>query len=290
MSANQGELTFELDYRPPYDWAAMLAFLATRSITGVEAVEGSFYRRTVKATTAARQSSGWIEVTAVDTKHALRVTLSCALADAVPWVLARVQCLLDLSCEPEQVAASLGSLAKHNPGIRVPRAFDGFEMSVRAVLGQQVTVAAARTLAGRIAARYGEALDTRFAALTHTFPAPEIIAAAPAEDIGRLGIIRTRVATIQALAAAIRDGELTLEPGVAIQATIEKLRTLPGIGEWTAQYIAMRALAWPDAFPHTDLGVIKALGLRRPAQVLAAAEAWRPWRSYAVMHLWRTLK
>ena len=127
-------------------------------------------------------------------------------------------------------------------------------------------------------------------ALTHTFPGPEVLAAASAEDLGRLGIIRTRVRTIQALASAIRDGELALTPGVNVETTLEKLRTLPGIGEWTAQYIAMRALAWPDAFPHTDLGVIKALGVRLPAQVLAAAQAWRPWRSYAVMHLWRTLK
>ena len=285
-----GTLIFELSYRPPYDWAAMLAFLATRSIAGVEAVEDNTYRRTVKTTRGEQHYSGWIEVTSVQRKHALRVTLSASLASVVPWVLARVKCLLDLSCQPEQIAASLGELAKDHPGIRVPGAFDGFEMTVRAVLGQQITVAAARTLAGRVAANYGEALHTPFAALTHTFPGPEVLAAASAEDLGRLGIIRTRVRTIQALASSIRDGELALTPGVNVETTLEKLRTLPGIGEWTAQYIAMRALAWPDAFPHTDLGVIKALGVRLPAQVLAAAQAWRPWRSYAVMHLWRTLK
>jgi len=159
-------------------------------------------------------------------------------------------------------------------------------MAVRAILGQQITVAGARTLAGRIALRFGTPVKTSLPSLTHLFPTPQRLATAGAGEIGRLGITEQRAKTLIALAQAISKGDMILEPGRRIEETFTELRKIPGIGEWTAQYIAMRALSWPDAFPHTDLGIKKALGTDDPKRILALAEKWRPWRAYAALHLW----
>ena len=196
---------------------------------------------------------------------------------------------MDLSCNPTEVAQVLGKLAAGNPGSRVPGAFDGFEVAVRAILGQQVSVAAARTLAGRFARKFGAAIETPFEMLTTVFPTPAEVADATPTSVIKCGVTSARSRTLLGLARALRDGELNLTPGVDIDATLDKLRALPGIGEWTAQYIAMRALSWPDAFPHTDLGILKAMKQTDPKRVLATAESWRPWRAYAVMHLWQSL-
>jgi AraC family transcriptional regulator of adaptative response / DNA-3-methyladenine glycosylase II len=282
-------LGFELAFRPPYDWAALAAFLGARAIAGVESVQGGRYRRTVRVRTATAQHRGWIEVALTRGKPALRVTLSTSLARAVPAVLSRVKTLMDLSCHPAEVGRVLGALAAGNPGLRVPGAFDGFEVAVRAILGQQVSVAAARTLAGRFAATFGEPIECPDPALTTLFPAAERIAGLRAEEIARIGMPGARARSVLALAQAIAHGKLVLAPNADVEAALEGLRSLPGVGEWTAQYIAMRALAWPDAFPHTDLGVMKALGETNARRALAAGEAWRPWRAYAVMHLWHKL-
>ena len=282
-------LRFELSYRPPYDWDGVAAFLAARAVQGVEAVADGRYRRTVRVAAERREHRGWIEVAPSARKPALAVTLSATLAKVAPLVLARVKALMDLSCHPAEVSRALGVLAARRPGVRVPGAFDGFEVAVRAILGQQVSVAAARTLAGRFAAAFGEAIETPFPALGFTFPGATDIVERPARDIARIGMPLARAQTVLTLARAVAQGKLELVPHADIERTLASLRELPGVGEWTAQYIAMRALAWPDAFPHTDLGVMKALGEKRPQQVLAAAEAWRPWRAYAVMHLWRSL-
>jgi AraC family transcriptional regulator of adaptative response / DNA-3-methyladenine glycosylase II len=222
-------------------------------------------------------------------KPALRVSVSASLAKALPPVLSRVKALMDLACHPAEVAQALGALAKRRAGLRVPGAFDGFEVAVRAILGQQVSVSAARTVAGRFAAAFGDAIETPYAALAIVFPAAATVADHPYGHIARLGMPAARARSLAALARAVASGELVLMPNADIDATLERLRALPGVGEWTAQYIAMRALAWPDAFPHTDLGVMKALGETDARRVLAAGEAWRPWRAYAVMHLWQTL-
>jgi len=282
-------LRFELSYRPPYDWDGVAAFLAARAVQGVESVEDGRYRRTVRVAAERREHRGWIEVAPSARKPALAVTLSATLAKAAPLVLGRVKALMDLSCHPAEVSRALGALAARRPGVRVPGAFDGFEVAVRAILGQQVSVAAARTLAGRFVAAFGEPVETPFHALGFTFPAAADIAERQARDIARIGMPLARAQTVLALARAVAQGKLELVPHADIERTLASLRELPGVGEWTAQYIAMRALAWPDAFPHTDLGVMKALKEKRPHQVLAAAEAWRPWRAYAVMHLWRSL-
>ena len=282
-------LHFELSFRPPYDWPALGAFLGARAIAGVESLAGGRYRRSVRVAQEGKDHLGWIEAGLSPKKPALRVAVSASLARVLPPVLSRVKALMDLACNPAEVADALGALARAHPGMRVPGAFDGFEIAVRAILGQQVTVAAARTVAGRFAAAFGEPLDTPFAGLDRVFPAAERIAGLPYGRIARLGMPGSRARTVLALARAVADGELDLVPNADIDATLQRLRALPGVGEWTAQYIAMRALAWPDAFPHTDLGVMKALGTKDAKRVLAAGEAWRPWRAYAVMHLWSSL-
>lgn len=282
--------SFALAYRPPLDWEALCGFFAARSIGGVDAVEGNVYRRTLRVDASGGPCSGWLLVTRDARRHCLHVTVSASLARALPAVLARVKRAFDLGCDPCEVAAGLGPLAHGRPGLRLPGAFDAFEVAVRAVLGQQVTVRAARTLATRFARAFGDPLETPFAGLDRLFPAPAAVASRSVDEVAALGIVGTRARTIVALARAVVSEELTLAPAGCLERTLERLRALPGIGEWTAQYIAMRALAWPDAFPHTDAGVRRALGERNPRRVLAIAEAWRPWRAYAVMHLWRSLE
>jgi AraC family transcriptional regulator of adaptative response / DNA-3-methyladenine glycosylase II len=205
-------------------------------------------------------------------------------------VLERIKRLFDLQADPVAIGTTLGALARVRPGLRVPGSFDGFEMTVRAILGQQVSVAGARTLAGRFAARFGTPLDVPGAALGCLFPEPARIARATVDEIGRLGITGRRAQTIIALARAISRGELILEPGNRLEGTLRQLQQIPGIGEWTAQYISMRALSWPDAFPHTDLGIRKAMREDNPKKILELAEKWRPWRAYAALHLWSTLE
>ena len=274
-------LQFELSFRPPYDWEALAAFLGARAIAGVEAVENGVYRRTARVELEGKEHRGWIEAALSPKKPALRVAVSASLARVLPPVLSRVKALMDLSCNPVEVAQALGSLGQRHPGMRVPGAFDGFEVAVRAILGQQVSVAGARTVAGRFAQALGEPLATPFAALTTVFPSAARVADAPVGRIARLGMPGARARTILALARAVADGKLVLMPNADIEATLERLRALPGVGEWTAQYIALRQLREPDAFPAADLGVLRALrdasGLRpKAAEVLARAERWRP--------------
>jgi AraC family transcriptional regulator of adaptative response / DNA-3-methyladenine glycosylase II len=283
-------LHFELSFRPPYDWAALTAFLGTRAIEGVESVERGAYRRTVRIPLDGNEHRGWIAVEMSPRKPTLRVAVSPSLAKALPPVLSRVKALMDLACHPAEVEKTLGALARRRPGLRVPGAFEGFEMAVRAIMGQQVTVAGARTLARRFATQFGDRIETPFASLATLFPTAARVAGEPAERVASIGMPGARARTIVALARALADGRLVLMPNADVDATLTALRALPGVGEWTAQYIAMRALSWPDAFPHNDLGIMKALGETDARKVLAAGEAWRPWRAYAVMHLWQSLQ
>jgi AraC family transcriptional regulator of adaptative response / DNA-3-methyladenine glycosylase II len=279
-------LDFDLGYRPPYDWDAMLAFLERRAIAGVEAVEGRAYLRTVRI----GQACGWIRVAPSKRRSALRVTVSASLAGVVPAVLGRVKHLFDLACHPEEIAATLGELAAAHPGLRLPGAMDGFEVAVRAILGQQVTVKAASTLAGRFAHAFGTPVETPHVKLIRLFPAPGTIASLDPARIAELGIIGARARALVALAQAIDTGGLRLHPNAPVDATIEALERIPGVGAWTAQYIAMRALAWPDAFPHPDVAVLKAMKAARGRAAVERAQAWRPWRAYAVLHLWKSLE
>ncbi|MCM2327163.1 MAG: helix-turn-helix domain-containing protein [Lysobacter sp.] len=288
--AQADRMAFDLAYRPPYDWPAMLEFLGRRAIAGVEAVDGRRYRRTVRiARNDEAFVTGWIEVAPSPRKSALRVTASASLAGAVPALLARVKSLLDTACRPDEIAAALGPLAEANPGLRLPGAVDGFEVAVRAILGQQVTVAAATTIAGRFARTLGDLIDTPHAGLDRLFPPASRVAAAAPSDIAALGIIASRARAIVALAREVESGALRLVPSAPVEETLAALERLPGIGPWTAQYIAMRALAWPDAFPHPDVAVLKAMKETDARRAAARADAWRPWRAYAVLHLWKSL-
>ena len=283
-------LAFDLAYRPPYDWDAMLGFLERRAIAGVESVERGRYLRTVRVTTARGEASGWISVAPSRRRSALRVTVSASLAGALPLVLARVKHLFDLSCHPEEIGAALGPLAANHPGLRLPGAMDGFEVAVRAILGQQVTVNAATKIAARFAEAFGEPIETPHESLTRLFPRAADIAALEPVQIAERGVVRTRARAIVELAREVASGKLRLDPTANVEATIAALDALPGVGPWTAQYVAMRALAWPDAFPHPDVAVLKAMKESRAAAALASAESWRPWRAYAVLHLWKSLE
>ncbi len=283
------DFAFRLSYRPPFDWDRLLAFLAQRAVPHIEIVRDGAYLRTVLVERRDRTFTGFVEVRNDPAARVLTVRLSDALLPACAIVLERVKRLFDLDADPDVIERALGKLAANTPGLRLPGSFDSFEMAVRAVLGQQVSVAGARTFAGRVAQRFGTPLKTSDDALTHLFPSPRRIASAATKDLTTLGIIGARARTLIALARAIVHDELLLEPGHRVESTLNQLRKIPGIGEWTAQYIAMRALAWPDAFPHTDLGVRKALGTDLPSRVLELAEKWRPWRGYAVIHLWNSL-
>ena len=281
---------FDLAYRPPYDWDAMLAFLAKRAVAGVEAVDGRSYVRSIRVERQGKTFTGDIAVSPSKRRAALRVVVGASLAPALPTVLARVKHLFDLGCHPEEIAHALGPLAKRHPGLRLPGAIDGFEIAVRAILGQQVTVQAATTIAGRFAAAFGEAIETPHRAVTTLFPTAERVAALDSKEVAAHGIIAARARAIVELARAIAKGRLDLDPSSPVESTVAALESLPGVGPWTAQYIAMRALAWPDAFPHPDVAVIKAMKESKPAAALAASETWRPWRAYAVLHLWKSLE
>jgi AraC family transcriptional regulator, regulatory protein of adaptative response / DNA-3-methyladenine glycosylase II len=287
-----GVVSLTLAYRPPYDWEAMLAYLATRAIPGVEAVAGGSYRRSI----AFGGGRGVLAV-APAPGHRVSVRLRFPEVTALPAIIARVRRVFDLAAEPLAIAAhlendaALAPLARARPGLRIPGAWDGFELAVRAILGQQITVPAAVTLASRLVRAYGETLPDRFAeehGLTHVFPTAERLAAL---DPDNLGMPRARAKAIAALAAAVIADPRIFGPRRSLEAAIAQLSALPGIGEWTAQYIAMRELREPDAFPAADIGLLRAMadgdGRRpTPAALLARAESWRPWRAYAAMHLW----
>jgi AraC family transcriptional regulator of adaptative response / DNA-3-methyladenine glycosylase II len=283
-------LAFDLAYRPPYDWDAMLAFLAKRAMAGVEAVDARSYARTLRLRRGDRTFAGTIRVLPSPRKAALRVELSSSFAAVVPSVLARVKQLFDLACHPDEVAEALGPLALAHPGLRLPGAIDGFEVAVRAILGQQVTVQAASTLAGRFVAAFGEPIEVPDARLRFLFPEAACIAATAPQRVAALGVVPTRARAIVALAQEMASGRLSLDPTAPVEAACAALQRIPGVGPWTAQYIAMRALSWPDAFPHPDVVALKAMGERSAAKALQRSQAWRPWRAYAVLHLWKSLE
>lgn len=282
--------TFRLHTRLPFDFAALLRFHGDRAAGGVEAADTKGYRRTLALPVAeGRTAAGWLEVRRAGRGTGIDVRVDARLAAAIPRVLAVCKHAFDLSCRPDEVLAALGELAQARPGLRLPGAFDAFELGVRAILGQQITVQAARTFAHRLVQRFGAPIETPFAGIDRLFPDATRLAAAQPAQIAALGIVAQRARAVVAFAQAVADGRLRLDPAADVERTLAALNALPGIGEWTAHYIAMRALHWPDAFPPGDVAVLKALGCTRAA-ALARAERWRPWRAYAVMHLWKSLE
>ena len=295
---HNGNITLALGYRPPYNWEQMLSFLAARAITGVEAVKNGEYMRTVHLeNTDGKHAYGWIRVGNNPEKNALSVIVSETLLSVLPQVLARIRSLFDLYCDPDSVYETLRVMNDIRPGIcilgtRVPGCFNAFEMAVRAVLGQQISVKAAGTLASRVVKAYGMPVQTGIEGLTHIFPLPEDILAMDGivqKNFGVLGIIAARSNTIYELAKAFVHREIDFELCAQPAEEMKKLMAIRGIGSWTAQYIAMRAMEWTDAFLETDAGIKKALKPCTSKELLEMAEAWRPWRSYATVNLWNTL-
>jgi AraC family transcriptional regulator, regulatory protein of adaptative response / DNA-3-methyladenine glycosylase II len=289
----RGALVLRLAYRPPYDADGLLRFFETRRIEGIEAVErrAQTLRRTLRLAHRGQTLTGWLAGRFIAERSEFELQVSASLLPALGTVLERVRQGLDLDADPALIDDALtGVPGPAVPGLRVPGAIDGFEAAVRVIIGQQVTVAGARTLVARVVERFGTPLTTPFADLTRCFPDAPTLAAASAESIGTLGIVRQRVGALQALAREVAAGRIALHRGAALAPTLDALRALPGIGEWSAQLIAMRALAWPDAFPATDIGVMNALGTRDAKRIEAQSQAWRPWRSYAVMRLWHSLE
>lgn len=288
-AASGGEFVFKLPYRPPFDWSLVIRFLEPRATPGVESVTDDAYRRTVRIGDA----PGVIEVRPVEGKSHLvlraRLDSSAGLLETVE----RTRRIFDLGADPLEIASHLRRdplmkrLVKARPGLRVPGAWDEFELAVRAILGQQVSVKGATTLAGRLVERFGTPLEEPDGELTHVFPAPETLADA---DLGGIGLVAARAAAVRELSRAVCDGAVTLDSLTGLDEFCEQMTRLPGIGQWTAHYIAMRALREPDALPASDLGLRRAAGDGdKPiteAQLNGRAEAWRPWRAYAAMHLW----
>lgn len=287
-----------LGYRPPYSWEAMIDFLSGRCIKGVEHVENNQYRRTVRLGKENGQSfSGWICVAHEPQKNALSLKLSRSLLPVIGQVIARVKHLFDLRSDPAVISHVLERMNQFRPdvfkeGIRVPGSFDAFEMATRAVLGQQITVKAAGTLARRIVEKFGTPIDTGIPGLTHLFPTPEEILDLGEdieEQLGRLGVVAARSRTIAALAYVSHSGEICLSPSARPEKEIKKLMEIRGIGDWTAQYIAMRTMEWHDAFLQTDAGIKKAMAPLSSKEMVEIAQDWRPWRSYATLSLWNSL-
>jgi len=285
--ARASGLQFRLRYRPPFDWSALLAFLAARAIPGVERVADGVYSRVI----ALRGIPGFIEVLHRDSEIVLKIDHPRA-EDLLP-VVSRVRRVFDLDADPLAIASCLGadpllrSLIAARPGLRVPGAWDPFELGIRAILGQQISVAGASTLAGRLVARFGRPLEPAPAGLTHQFPVPADLADA---DIASIGIPSKRAETVRAFAAAVATKRVTLDSSAAPEQVGQQLRSVPGIGEWTAGYIAMRSLGDPDAFPSGDLVLVRAAGAATARALEQRAEQWRPWRAYAVMHLWQGVR
>lgn len=281
-----------LAYRAPFHWEAMLRFLGARAVPGVECVAGAAYHRTV----GVGEHRGWISVSPVADRQLLAVEITTALAPVLPAILVRLRNLFDLDARPETIAAHLAldpllaACLKRQPGLRAPGAFDSFELGMRAILGQQVSVRGASTLAGRLAQRFGEPIKTPLACLNRITPTAEVLSDLRSTTLNGVGLPMARARSLGNLARAVARRQIDLEPGVDPNGIIARLVELPGVGPWTAQYIAMRALRWPDAFPTGDLGLLKASRLKTAKALEKAAERWRPWRAYAAMHLWESLQ
>jgi AraC family transcriptional regulator of adaptative response / DNA-3-methyladenine glycosylase II len=286
-------LTLRLGYRPPYDFEAILAFLRTRSLPGVELVDEHSYARVF----GPAETPGWLRLSAwPDGEHALQLQLHCPQPALLLGTVAKLRRMFDLDADPRSIGDVLGAskvlkpLHRRRPGLRLPGGWDGFEIAVRAILGQQVSVAAARTLATRIVQRYGvPAHGAAVPGLERLFPGPEILAEA---DLREVGLTTARAATVRGVARALLDGRIDFRSEQPLDAFVARWVELAGIGEWTAHYMAMRALSHPDAFPAADLILRRVAAGDGPELstkgLTALAEAWRPWRAYAVMHLWRS--
>jgi AraC family transcriptional regulator of adaptative response / DNA-3-methyladenine glycosylase II len=280
----ENQYLFRLRFRPPYDWKGMLSFLAARATPGVETVDHGCYRRSISL----NDSQGYFEISLDEANHSLVARVQFGDPRSLFFITERIRSMFDLNADWAAIAKTLkadpvmAAQIEAAPGLRVPGCWNGFELAVRAILGQQVSVKGATTLAGRLVKHFGQ----KFAGapgLTHVFPQPHAFADA---NLTSIGLPRARAETIRALARAIDDGRISFDGAVDSTQFLSNLCEIPGIGKWTAQYVAMRALGEPDAFPSSDLGLLRTLNLSSTRDLETRAEAWRPWRSYAAVHLW----
>ena len=283
-------LSVQLEFRPPLAWKSLLAYLRLRAIPGVESADDTHYRRTV----AIGAAKGWIAVSMHPSGSALNLEMSPSLTPVIGAVIGRVKHLFDLGAAPDSVRAVLrqdeilAATVRRLPGLRVAGAFDGFELAVRTVLGQQISVKGASTIAGRWAQTFGEPIATPYPALDRLSPAADRMSAVPADEIAALGMVGARARSLVGLAQAVAQRKIVLAFASNVEEQIDSLMSLPGIGHWTANYIAMRALHWPDAFPTGDLVLMRAAKSNQK-QLQRRSEAWRPWRAYAAHYLWQSL-
>jgi AraC family transcriptional regulator, regulatory protein of adaptative response / DNA-3-methyladenine glycosylase II len=281
----EDQYLFRLHFRPPYHWEGMLTFLAARATPGVEVVEAGSYRRSISL----NGCDGYFEISFNEGRDALMVRIEFGDPHSLFFIIERIRKMFDLGADWAAIVQSLrsdpvlASSVEADPGLRVPGCWNGFELAVRAILGQQITVKGATALAGRMVSSFGKPFCGA-SGLTHLFPPPEVLADAKLGDIGLTG---ARAETIRSLARAVCGGEINFEGVVDSDAFLNRLCEVPGIGKWTAQYVAMRALGEPDAFPSNDLGLLRAMVLGTSRDLEQRAETWRPWRAYAAMYLWR---
>jgi AraC family transcriptional regulator, regulatory protein of adaptative response / DNA-3-methyladenine glycosylase II len=279
------QYVFRLHFRPPYHWQGMLAFLAPRTTPGVEVVENGAYRRTISL----NGRDGHFEVSLDQTRPALIVRIEFGDPHSLFFIIERIRAMFDLTADWSAIVQNLrtdpvlATRVEADPGLRVPGCWNGFELATRAILGQQITVKGATALTGKLVSSFGKTFSAT-SGLSHLFPPPEVLADAKLASIGMPG---ARAETIRRLARAVCDGKIKFEGVVDSDAFLNQLCEIPGIGKWTAQYIAMRALGEPDAFPSSDLGLLRAMSLRNSRELEHRAETWRPWRAYAAMYLWK---
>jgi AraC family transcriptional regulator, regulatory protein of adaptative response / DNA-3-methyladenine glycosylase II len=285
-ATRENEYRFLLRFRPPFAWNSLLEFLAPRATPGVEVVEHGAYRRTFSL----HGKVGWLEAALAPSADAIDLRIYYPQPRFLFQIVERARSMFDLAADPNQYVRQfkrdplLRGRVSANPGLRVPGFWDGFELAVRAILGQQVSVSGATTLAGRLVREFGTPLAS-VPGLSHVFPIAERLVDA---DLSRIGLPRARAHSIRSLARAVSAGEISFSGVVNVEDFTERFCQLPGIGAWTAQYVAMRALGEPDAFPGGDLGLLRAAGIDNARKLEARAEAWRPWRAYAAMYLWQT--
>lgn len=279
------QYVFKLNYRPPYCWEGVLDFLAARCTPGVEVVEAGCYRRTMSV----NGKHGYLEVSPDRERHLLLARIEFEDSQSLFFIVERIRSMFDLNADWSSIARTLGSdralsaPVESYPGLRVPGCWNAFELAIRTILGQQITVKAANTLAGRLVSKFGKTISGP-KGLTHVFPSPEVLAKAKLTD---LGLTLSRAATISRLARAVYEGKINFERVVDAAQFLDDLCEIPGIGNWSAQYIAMRALGEPDAFPSTDLGLLRAMNVGSSQELDRRSDRWRPWRAYAAMYLWR---
>lgn len=278
--------TMLLTYQPPYDWQWMTAFLGARALQGVEQQDGEFYQRTLAVKHNGERLTGWIRLRPLAGQHSVELQVSPSLEPVADNVAQQVRRLLDLDAEPQQIAAGLGSLAENAIGLRLPGCVNRFELVVRAILGQLVSVKMAATLATRLTQRWGEPVSTPFAALTHLFPSPATVGQLTVDDLRGIGVQAKRAACLIGLAQAVEEGRLPLDEMTDARDGIKMLLAMPGIGSWTASYVAMRAWSAPDVFLGGDYLIKQRFPGMTPGKIARYAEIWQPWRTYATLHLW----